>query len=52
MKRLLKEEWNLIKKDTALKKSKNTETIFELERPEQPSPKKTLELKKKEEDDF
>ena len=52
MKRLLKEEWNLFKKDTSLKKTKKSEPVFELEKPEQSSPKKTLELKKKEEDDF
>ncbi|WP_317899089.1 AsmA-like C-terminal region-containing protein [Aurantibacillus circumpalustris] len=52
MKQLFKEEWNLFKKDTSVTKSKKPETVFELEKPEQASPKKTLELKKKEEEDF
>ena len=54
IKQLLKEEWNLFKKDSTLKKSKKEEPRFELEKGESNSPKKTLELKKKkeEEDDF
>lgn len=54
LKQLFKEEWNLFKKDSSLKKSKKEEPSFELEKPETKAPKKTLELKKKkeEEDDF
>ena len=51
LKQLLKEEWNLFKKDSTLKKSKKEETHFELEKPENNVPKKTLEPKKKKEED-
>lgn len=50
-KRVLKEDWNLFKKDTSLKKTNKEETHFELEKPEQERPKKTLEPKKKEEEE-
>lgn len=54
MKRVFKEEWNLFKNDTTLKKVKKPEPVFELEKPENNTPKRTLELKKKkdEEEDF
>ena len=48
---MFKEEWNLFKKDSTLKKTKKEEPAFELEKPENTSPKKSLELKKKKEDD-
>lgn len=51
VKQLFKEEFNLFKKDSALKKNKKEETTFELEKPESLQPKKTLELKKKKEED-
>jgi hypothetical protein len=53
IRQLLKEEWNLFKKDSTLKKVKKQEPAFELEKQENNPPKKTLELKrKKEEEDF
>jgi hypothetical protein len=50
IKAILKEEFGLFKKDS-LKRAARTESAFELEKPQQPQ-KKTLELKKKEEEDF
>lgn len=52
MKQILKEEWNLFKKDTALKAPRKEAPAFELEKPESPAPKKSLELKRKDEDDM
>ena len=52
IKRLLREEFGLFKKDSLPKKSAPV-SVFELEESNPPPPKKTLELKKKkEEDDF
>ncbi len=51
IKRVLKEEFGLFKKDTAVKKSGKAAPVFELEKPAGTAPKKTLEPKKKEEDD-
>ncbi len=53
IKQLLKEEFGLFRKDSALKKQKQQEQIFELEKTDNIPPKKSLELKKKaEEEDF
>lgn len=53
IKQLFKEEWNVFKKDSSLKKVKKEEPAFELEKQENNVPKKTLEPKKKtEEEDF
>ncbi|MDI1354031.1 MAG: AsmA-like C-terminal region-containing protein [bacterium] len=51
VKRILKEEFGFYKKDTLLKKQTKPEPIFELEKPETKTPKKTLEPKKKKEDE-
>ena len=51
IKQLLKEEFGLFKKDSALKKTKKEEQVFELEKPGINSQKKTLELKKEKEED-
>ncbi|HQQ93035.1 MAG TPA: AsmA-like C-terminal region-containing protein [Bacteroidia bacterium] len=51
LKSLLKEEFGLFKKDTALKNRTKEETRFELEKPQKPSPKKVLGSKKKKEED-
>jgi len=51
IKQLFKEEWNVFRKDSSLKKAKKEEPAFEIEKPEKSVPKKTLELKKKEEDE-
>ena len=50
IKAILKEEFGLFKKDS-LKRAARTEPAFELEKPQQPQ-KKTLELKKKDDEDF
>jgi hypothetical protein len=52
MKQILKEELNLFKNDSTLKKQKKAEPVFELEKPGSTPPKKTLQPKKKEEEDF
>lgn len=51
LRQVLKEEFGLFKKDSARKTNK-AEQQFELEKPNNNPPKKTLELKKKEEEDF
>jgi len=51
LRQVLKEEFGLFKKDS-LRKSHKAEQQFELEKPNNNPPKKTLELKKKEEEDF
>lgn len=51
IKQLLKEEFGLFRKDSAVKKQKREEQVFELETPDHTPPKKTLELKKKKEDE-
>lgn len=51
MKQLLKEEWNLFKKDTSLKQQKSNEQVFEFEKPATTPIKKTLGPKKKEEEE-
>lgn len=53
IKQLLKEEFGLFRKDSLVKKQKLQEKAFELEKTDNIAPKKTLELKKKtEEEDF
>lgn len=47
---ILKEEFGVFKKDSVSKPNKS-EHYFELEKPEEQKPKKTLELKKKEDDE-
>lgn len=54
LKNLLKEEFGMFKKDTMLKKPVQSDPVFEIEKPSTPAPKKTIQPKKKkqEEDDF
>lgn len=52
IKQVLKEELGLFKKDTTVKKAKKSDQYFELEKPGNNPPKKALEPKKKEEEDF
>lgn len=53
LKQVLKEEFGLFKKDSLPEKKKKSDQEFELEKPASQTPKKGLELKKKEdEDDF
>ena len=51
VKSILKEEFGLFKKDTSLKKAPAPAPAFQLEKPSQSPPKKTLEPKKKQEDE-
>lgn len=51
VKRILREEFGLFRKDTSIKKPNKAEPAFELEKPETKTPKKTLEPKKKKEED-
>lgn len=51
IKQLLKEEFGIFKKDSAIRKKTKQETTFELENPNKVPAKKPLEPKKKEEDD-
>lgn len=51
IKQLLKDEFGLFRKDSATKKQKKEEQVFELEKPDNAPSKKTLELKKKKEDE-
>jgi hypothetical protein len=51
MKALLKEEFGFFKKDTSTQRSKKESQEFTLDEPQRNPPKKTLQLKKKEEDE-
>lgn len=51
LKQLFKEEFGLFKKDSLPEKHQKSDQQFELEKPNQPSTKKGLELKKKEEEE-
>lgn len=51
VKSILKEEFGLFKKDTSVKKSSRPAPAFELEKPATNGPKKTLEPKKKQDDE-
>jgi hypothetical protein len=51
IKQLFKEEFGLFKKDSIHKKTNKSDQVFELENPNNNKPKKTLEPKKKADDD-
>lgn len=51
IRRVLREEFGLFKKDSLTRRDKKSETTFELEKPAGQSTKKTLEPKRKPEDD-